>query len=115
MTCITPCFSSHAVTSDLDVGETAQAADFFLSDGVILTGVSTGLPTNTDDIRKVRSSVDLPVIIGSGVTVDNLDEYMTADAMIVGSHFKVGGKWYNDVDREQVERFMARLSELRKQ
>ena len=30
--------SSHAITADLDIGETAQAAEFFRADGVIVTG-----------------------------------------------------------------------------
>ncbi len=34
--------SSHSITSDVDIVETAKAAEFFLSDGVILTGTSTG-------------------------------------------------------------------------
>ncbi len=92
----------------------AQAAKFFLSDGLILTGQATGLPTNTDEIQRVRHSVDLPVLVGSGVTADNLGEYMNADALIVGSDFKVDGKWYNPVDKERVVRFMDRFTGLRK-
>ena len=34
--------SSHAVTQDLDVVETARAAEFFLADGVVVTGSETG-------------------------------------------------------------------------
>ena len=33
---------SHAVTADVDIVETARAAAFFLSDGVIITGTATG-------------------------------------------------------------------------
>lgn len=92
----------------------AKAAEFFLSDGVIMTGRATGLPTNTEEIHRVKNSIGIPVIIGSGVTVDNLEEYMTVDAMIVGSHFKCNGHWYNEVDRSRVAKFMDRISSLRK-
>ena len=34
--------AAHAVTADVDVVETARAAEFFLADGVIVTGPSTG-------------------------------------------------------------------------
>ncbi|XP_061526976.1 uncharacterized protein F13E9.13, mitochondrial [Phycodurus eques] len=37
--------SSHALTSDVSAAETARAAEFFLSDGLILTGTSTGAQT----------------------------------------------------------------------
>ena len=30
--------SSHAITADVDVAETARAAEFFRADGVIVTG-----------------------------------------------------------------------------
>ena len=49
----------------------ARAADFFLSDDVIITGQGTGLPANIDEICAVKKAVDLPVLIGSGVTVEN--------------------------------------------
>lgn len=93
----------------------AKAAEFFLSDGVVLTGRATGLPTDAEEIHRVKNSIDLPVLIGSGVTVDNLEDYMTADAMIVGSHFKFGGHWYNEVDESRVVKFMDKISGLRKQ
>lgn len=31
---------------------------------------------------------------------------MQVDAMVVGSHFKLGGKWFNDLDKSKVEQFM---------
>ena len=93
----------------------ARAAEFFLSDGIILTGQSTGLPANVTEIQKAKSATELPVLIGSGVTVDNLEDYTSADALIIGSHFKTDGQWYNDVDRSRVAKFMERISVLRKQ
>lgn len=43
--------SSHAITSDLTIEDVAKAAEFFLSDGVILTGASTGDEANHEDLR----------------------------------------------------------------
>nr|CAD7443432.1 unnamed protein product [Timema bartmani] len=38
--------SAHAITSDVSLEETARAAEFFCSDGVIVTGSATGDPAN---------------------------------------------------------------------
>lgn len=43
--------SSHAITSDINLEETAKAAQFFLSDGVIITGTATGDPVNPKDLQ----------------------------------------------------------------
>lgn len=43
-------------------------------------------------IIAVKEAVDIPVLIGSGVTADNLHKYEAADAIIIGSHFKEDGK-----------------------
>jgi len=37
--------SSHAITKDVNLIEMAKAAEFFLSDGIIVTGTITGEPT----------------------------------------------------------------------
>lgn len=50
--------SSHAITQDLDIVETAQAAAFFRSDGLILTGSATGKTANLEEIKAVKAAVD---------------------------------------------------------
>ena len=103
------------MTSDLDITEVARAAEFFCSDGVIVTGKETGVAADLGDIDRVRESVDLPVIVGSGVTQANLHEYLgRVDAIIVGSHFKVDGKWNNDVDKTKVQAFMDTRKRLKR-
>uniref|UniRef100_A0A8D9ELB0 Uncharacterized protein F13E9.13, mitochondrial n=1 Tax=Cacopsylla melanoneura TaxID=428564 RepID=A0A8D9ELB0_9HEMI len=104
--------SSHAVTSDIDIVETAKAASFFLSDGLIITGNSTGDPANADQLMSVKKGVDLPVLVGSGVTIDNVQQYKMADAFIIGSHFKQDGRWQNPIDKERVYKFMEKVDQL---
>lgn len=53
------------------------------------------------------------MLIGSGVTYDNIESYIGANGMIIGSHFKEGGHWVNAVDPERVKRFMGKIRELR--
>lgn len=62
----------------------------------------------------VSQSVRIPVLIGSGVTYDNVERYLDANGMIIGSHFKKGGHWADAVDPERVKRFMGKIHELRK-
>ena len=68
--------SAHAVTGDVDIVETAKAARFFRSDGVIVTGASTGHEASPRELHDVLAGVpDLPVLVGSGVTAANLISY----------------------------------------
>ncbi len=107
--------SSHSLTADITISETAKAAAFFLSNGVIISGASTGVEPDLVDLKKVKESVDLPVIIGSGITTNNIDKfYPFADAFIVGSFFKADGKWENDVDTTRVKEMIQKINYLRK-
>ncbi|XP_044126640.1 uncharacterized protein F13E9.13, mitochondrial-like isoform X2 [Bufo gargarizans] len=105
--------SSHAVTADVTISETAKAAEFFLADGVILTGVATGQEADPRELKEVQRCVQIPVLVGSGVTLDNLEKYSDASALIVGSYFKRGGDWRNNVDYEKVMTFMDKVNKLR--
>ncbi len=106
--------SSHSITSDVNIVETAKAVEFFLSDGVILTGTSSGKETDIDELKKVRDAIDIPVLIGSGLTADNIEKYFpAADAFIIGSYFKQGGYWQNKVDADRVKALMDKINKLR--
>jgi membrane complex biogenesis BtpA family protein len=106
--------SSHAITSDIGVGETAGAVEMMRGDAVIITGTVTGDPPSPADIRDAKKHCRLPVYLGSGVTVQNLARYYaTADGYIIGSHFKKDGLWSNTVDTKRVERFMTAHANMR--
>lgn len=95
---------SHAVTADVDIVETARAAKFFLSDGLIVTGSRTAHAADLDEIRAVKAAVpDLPLVVGSGITAENAAEYLQhADGFIVGSFLKENGHWENPVSPRRV-------------
>jgi membrane complex biogenesis BtpA family protein len=106
--------SSHAVTTDISLGATAEAVQFMRGDAVIVTGSATGLPPSLPDIEEVRAHCSRPLILGSGVDAANIaDFYEAADGFIVGSYFKQGGNWASPVDPERVERLMEALNKLR--
>ncbi len=91
--------ASHAITGDLSIAEFAHGGEFFGADGFIVTGVTTGMAADLDDVKAVREATKLPVLVGSGVTPESiaaLSEY--ADALIVGSWIKGDGYWKNAVD-----------------
>jgi membrane complex biogenesis BtpA family protein len=104
--------SAHAITADVDLVETARAAEFFQADGVIVTGIATGRPTDPDDVRAVSESVDIPVLVGSGVTPQNMPGFAAADALIVGSSVKEEGLWFNPMDKGRVRAVSAAFQKL---
>jgi membrane complex biogenesis BtpA family protein len=107
--------SSHSITSDVSLSETAKAAEFFRADGVVITGISTGAAPEPKDVQAVRASVSCHVLVGSGVTSENVERFKgNADALIVGSYLKYDGLWKNAVDPERVKRFVE-AAESRRQ
>jgi membrane complex biogenesis BtpA family protein len=105
--------SSHALTSDIDILEAAEAAEFFLSDGIILTGASTGKEANVNEAELLKTKLNIPVLIGSGITVNNLTEFFPfADGFIVGSFFKETGLWKNSPDKERIRKLVKKYEEL---
>ncbi len=91
--------SAHAITADIDVSESAKAAQFFGADGVIITGIATGQTIRINDLGAARVATTLPLIVGSGVTPESVkDLFAYADALIVGSWYKRDGQWSNPPD-----------------
>lgn len=106
--------SSHAITADVDIGETAHAVEFMRGEAVIVTGMVTGDAPQQSDLLAVKKKTSLPVYLGSGVTAANLETFFTdADGFIVGSEFKRGGHWSEPVDARRVDRFMAAHRKLK--
>ncbi len=95
--------SAHTITADVDLAETAAAAEFFLADGVVVTGTSTGEPTDSSHVKTVADRVTIPTLVGSGVNPDNVGDYAAADALIVGSFVKQDGLWSNDIDPDRLK------------
>jgi uncharacterized protein len=106
--------SAHAITADIDIAETAKAAEFFLVDGVIVTGVATGQPAEPDEVNCVVQAVSVPTIVGSGITSENLAHYAAADAFIVGSSIKQDGIWSNPIDPDRARALVRAFRDLAK-
>jgi len=97
--------ASHAITADVSIADTAKAAEFFLADGLIVTGRATAQPVDEADLEAVRAATKLPVAVGSGVEPASIERlFRSADALIVGSTLKKDGLWSNPIDRQRAAR-----------
>lgn len=106
---------SHSLTIDLDIKDEIMQAEFFLADGVIVTSQFTGLHPDKNDLIKAKSVTNLPVIIGSGMTAENIHDYVTlADGFIVGSNFRRHGKFLETLEPQRVGAFMDAFLSARK-
>lgn len=105
--------SSHAWTADLTLGDIAEAVEFMGAETVIVTGASTGRPPSAAEVAEARDRCQLPVFVGSGVSLENLRElFPVADGLIVGSHFKRDGYWANPIDEERTRTFVQAMTQL---
>jgi predicted TIM-barrel enzyme len=80
--------SSHSLTADVDLAETARAAEFF------------------------SQAVDIPTLVGSGLTASNLARFAAADGYIVGSSIKKDGLWSNPIDVARIGSLIAAYRRL---
>lgn len=95
---------AHAIVSDRSVTELTRDLAFFDSDAIIATGQRTGNKVDTDELLEIREATALPLLIGSGVTADNLPELLPlVDGVIVASSLKEDGDWWNPVELERVQ------------
>jgi len=75
-----------------------------LADGLIVSGSGTGQATDHAELERVRRAVPKArILIGSGVSRDNVMDYLkVADGVIVGTSLKFGGRVGNHVDAKRV-------------
>lgn len=106
--------SSHSITADVDISETAKAAEFFGADGVIITGIATGQAIRVNDLGTARVATTLPLIVGSGVTPESVtDLFAYADALIVGSWYKKDGIWFNPPEENRARELVKAVNAAR--
>ncbi len=106
--------SSHAITADISLGATCETVEFMRADAVIVTGNVTGEAPKIEDVLEAKTHCRLPVILGSGIDAENIVTFFPhADGFIIGTSFKVDGRWQDTVDARRVERLMKVVQELR--
>ena len=104
---------SHALTGDLDILDEVKQAEFFLADGVIVTGARTTEPPDQAKLRGVKRGMRLPVLIGSGMTPANIKSFLPlADGFIVGSTFREEGRFLGALAPKRLQAFMTVFRKL---
>lgn len=78
------------------------------ADAVVVSGAGTGEATDLALLKRVKSAArGVPVLVGSGVTAENVREYLPhCDGIIVGTSLKINGRSDNPVDPSRVEALM---------
>jgi membrane complex biogenesis BtpA family protein len=105
---------AHAITADRSIAELARDVEFFDADAIIATGQRTGDAATTGEIQAIRAGTSLPLLVGSGVTIDNVETILPlVDGIIVASALKQDGVWWNEVDQDRVAAFMRKACEIR--
>ena len=99
------------VVMELEARSTAYRG---LADALIVTGDETGAATSADDLRRARTAVpDRPILIGSGLDIDNAGELLPlSDGAILGTALKVDGVTEGRVDRDRVREMVGRARTL---
>lgn len=104
---------SHAIVADRSITELTRDVEFFDADVVIATGQRTGDAATTKEIQTIKRATSLPVLVGSGVNVDNIVEILSvADGVIIASSLKRDGLWWNEVDPDRVAVFMEQVRQV---
>jgi len=80
------------------------------------SGRKTGGETKVDDVTRVKKALpEVPLIVGSGVTIENVDSYLPyIDAIIVTTGLNVGGEVEAEPDPVSVSKFMEKIKNFRK-
>ena len=80
-------------------------------DALICTGMTTGQSPKLEDVKLMKElSKGLPVIVGSGVNENTVNDFLSvADGAIIGSSFKKDGQVLNPIDVDRVKRLMAKI------
>ena len=99
---------------DQTIEQSAADAAAAGAQALIVTGSGTGKAAPLQEVDAARAAVDVPVLVGSGTTIDNLKETMSrAQGAIVGSALKEDGSAPNPVSPENAQKFMDRVRVLR--
>ncbi len=81
------------------------------ADALVVTGRATGSAAAVSELETVASAIgDTPVLVGSGVDLDNVAALLPhAAGLIVGTSLKEGGRPDGPVEKERVTRLVRRV------
>lgn len=98
------------------LAQRAKSAVFAsLADVVLVSGPMTGQAVELSNLREAKEAIpDTPVFANTGVNLGSVEDILSVgDGAIVGTHFKIDGDTWKNVDGDRVKRFMDKVSGLR--
>jgi len=102
--------------ADRDIESVAKSTVFNnRPDALCVSGLTAGAQTDSQILKKVKDSVPETVVLANtGVRRENLVEQLSiADGAVVGTAFKIDGKFENHVDQARVKAFMDDVKAFR--
>lgn len=99
-----------------NIVEVAKSTVFnHLPDALCVSGLTAGSETDASVLKEVKETVpDTVVFANTGVRLANVEEQLKyADGAVVGTTFKIDGKFENHVDQSRVKEFMDKVKSIR--
>jgi len=85
-------------------------------DALCVSGLTAGAETDTQILTNVKETVpDTLVFCNTGCREDNIERQLAhSDGAVVGTTFKINGKFENAVDPNRVRAFMEKVRSFRR-
>ncbi|RNB88531.1 BtpA/SgcQ family protein [Brevibacillus nitrificans] len=102
--------------ADRDIENVAKSTVFNnRPDALCVSGLTAGTATDSQMLKRVKDAVPETVVLANtGVRMQNLEQQLSiADGAVVGTTFKLDGKFENHVDQERVKAFMEKVKAFR--
>jgi membrane complex biogenesis BtpA family protein len=102
--------------ADRSIEEIAKTTVFNnLPDALCVSGLTAGAETDSQVLLRVKKAVpDTLVFTNTGCRIDNIEAQLShADGAVVGTTFKIDGKFENAVDKNRVKAFMDKVKSIR--
>jgi membrane complex biogenesis BtpA family protein len=102
--------------ADRDIVEIAKTTVFnHRPDALCVSGLTAGAETDAQVLLRVKKAVpDTVVLSNTGCRLENIEQQLAyADGAVVGTTFKIDGKFDNAIDRKRVKAFMDKVRSIR--
>lgn len=104
---------SHMLVKEISIEESASTAEEAGADAIIVTGAHTGQAAPIDTLKRLRSIVRVPLLVGSGFNARNAaEQWPFVDGAIVGSAFKKDGVLTNPIDFELTSKVVKAVNNI---
>lgn len=102
--------------ADRDIESIAKSTVFNnRPDALCVSGLTAGTETDAQLLQRVKAVVPHTVVLANtGMRLENVEQQLAiADGAVVGTTFKVDGKFENHVDPNRVQAFMEKVKAFR--